>query len=184
MLRGHGTMPLKVCNRLRDTRDFAAAVARGSPSPAAGVSLPVSRFRGRAGGGPRSDWRRAVAAVSERRVAQGRALYTERSAAELYRGARSSERERYARARGPRKFAPANFWGEQASRLGAERPSTSQPPSVFIIVGCTGYGSADPTRGWTAMACSPARMRAVRMAAAVSSEVIHGMRRCSALRRS
>ena len=58
---------------------------------------------------PRSDWRRAVAAVSERRVAEGRALNTERSPAELYRGARSSERERYAR---------------QASRLGAERPST------------------------------------------------------------
>src|SRR5947208_6983869 len=51
-----------------------------------------------------SDWRRAVAAVSERRVAEGRALYTERSPAKLYRGARSSER--YAR---------------QASRLGAER---------------------------------------------------------------
>ena len=48
-----------------------------------------------------------MAAVSERRVAEGRALYTERSPAELYRGARSSERERYAR---------------QASRLGAERP--------------------------------------------------------------
>src|SRR5438552_4776702 len=63
---------------------------------------------------PQSDWRRAVAAVSERRVAQGRALYTERSAAELYRGARSSERERYAR---------------QASRLGAQRPSTG-PCSV------------------------------------------------------
>ena len=54
----------------------------------------------------RSDWRRAVAAVSERRVAEGRALYTQRSPAELYRGARSSARERYAR---------------QASRLGAER---------------------------------------------------------------
>ena len=72
---------------------------------------------------PRSDWRRAVAAVSERRVAQGRALYTERSPAELYRGARSSERERYARPRGPRKFALANFWGEPASRLGAKRPA-------------------------------------------------------------
>ena len=71
---------------------------------------------------PRSDWRRAVAAVSERRVAQGRALYTKRSPAELYRGARSSARERYARSRGPRKFALANFWGEPASRLGAERP--------------------------------------------------------------
>src|SRR5438132_9259954 len=78
---------------------------------------------------PRSDWRRAVAAVSERRVAQGRALYTERSPAELYRGARSSERERYARPRGPRKFALANFWGEPASRLGAQRPSTG-PCSV------------------------------------------------------
>src|SRR5437667_8665352 len=28
---------------------------------------------------PRSDWRQAVAVVSERRVAEGRALYTERS---------------------------------------------------------------------------------------------------------
>jgi len=74
--------------------------------------------------GPASDWRRAVAVVSERRVAEGRALYTERSwqLAELYRVARSSERERYARARGPRKFALANFWGEQASRLGEQRP--------------------------------------------------------------
>src|SRR5439155_1009879 len=63
---------------------------------------------------PRSDWRRAVAVVSERRVAEGRALYTERSPAELYRGARSSERERYAR---------------QASRLGAKRPSTNPGPS-------------------------------------------------------
>src|SRR3989454_745547 len=78
---------------------------------------------------PRSDWRRAVAVVSERRVAEGRALYTERSPAELYRGARSSERERYARPRGPRKFAPANFWGEPASRLGAKRPSTNLGPS-------------------------------------------------------
>ena len=77
----------------------------------------------RGGGGSASDWRRAVAAVSERRVAQGRALYTERSPAELYRGARSSERERYARPRGPRKFALANFWGEPESRLGAERAS-------------------------------------------------------------
>src|SRR5437867_3971752 len=77
------------------------------------------------GGGTASDWRRAVAAVSERRVAEGRALYTQRSPAELYRGARSSERERYARPRGPRKFALANFWGEPASRLGAERPSPS-----------------------------------------------------------
>src|SRR5438876_6411650 len=40
----------------------------------------------RGGGGSASDWRRAVAAVSERRVAEGRALYTERSPAELYRG--------------------------------------------------------------------------------------------------
>src|SRR5947209_4937742 len=68
---------------------------------------------------PRSDWRRAVAAVSERRVAEGRALYTERSPAELYRGARSSERERYAR---------------QASRLGAERPSTRPPPSAVTSI--------------------------------------------------
>src|SRR5207302_7823937 len=71
---------------------------------------------------PRSDWRRAVAAVSERRVAQGRALYTQRSPAELYRGARSSERERYAR---------------QASRLGAQRPSTSPshavPESTYLL---------------------------------------------------
>ncbi len=59
----------------------------------------------------RSDWRRAVAVVSERRVAQGRALYTQCSPAELYRGARSSGRERYAR---------------QGSRLGAvlHRPRT------------------------------------------------------------
>src|SRR5438552_7268343 len=49
--------------------------------------------------------------------------------AELYRVARSSERERYARPRGPRKFAPANFWGEPASRLGAQRPSTHPAPS-------------------------------------------------------
>src|SRR5881409_240591 len=81
---------------------------------------------------PRSDWRRAVAAVSERRVAQGRALYTERSPAELYRGARSSERERYARPRGPRKFALANFWGELASRVGAERVD---PSPSFVHVG-------------------------------------------------
>src|SRR5207249_8760986 len=86
-----------------------------------GIRCQLTRF----GQGPveeqRSDWRRAVAAVSERRVAEGRALYTERSPAELYRGARSSERERYARPRGPRKFALANFWGEPESRLGAER---------------------------------------------------------------
>src|SRR5205809_3899673 len=77
----------------------------------------------RGGGGSASDWRRAVAVVSERRVAEGRALYTERSLAELYRGARSSERERYASARGPRKFALANFRGEPESRLGAKRPA-------------------------------------------------------------
>src|SRR5439155_21010838 len=40
----------------------------------------------RGGGGSASDWRRAVAVVSERRVAQGRALNTQRSPAELYRG--------------------------------------------------------------------------------------------------
>src|SRR5439155_19093315 len=63
----------------------------------------VRRGRGRTA----SDWRRAVAVVSERRVAQGRALYTERSPAELYRGARSSERERYARiGRGPGRERP------------------------------------------------------------------------------
>src|SRR5438552_17086571 len=50
----------------------------------------------RGGGGSVSDWRRAVAVVSER--------------------------ERYARPRGPRKFALANFWGEPESRLGAEPP--------------------------------------------------------------
>jgi len=82
---------------------------------------------------PRSDWRRAVAAVSERRVAEGRALYTERRPAELYRGARSSERERYARPRGPRKFALANFWGELASRLGAKRPSTNSIAPVCLL---------------------------------------------------
>src|SRR5881296_1738239 len=70
---------------------------------------PMTLIRVGTGKEPRSDWRRAVAAVSERRVAEGRALYTERSPAELYREARSSERERYAR---------------QASRLGAQRPST------------------------------------------------------------
>src|SRR5881397_1359891 len=79
-----------------------------------------------------SDWRRAVAAVSERRVAQGRALNTQRSPAELYRGARSSERERYARPRGPRKFALANFWGEPESRLGAER-GLSRPCHVRLL---------------------------------------------------
>src|SRR5881296_748110 len=98
-------MPSKCSTGMEKRRDHAAAAF-------------VRRGRGRAA----SDWRRAVAAVSERRVAQGRALYTERSPAELYRGARSSERERYARPRGPRKFALANFWGEPASRLGAERP--------------------------------------------------------------
>src|SRR5207247_3870921 len=77
----------------------------------------------------------AVAAVSERRVAQGRALYTKRSPAELYRGARSSARERYARSRGPRKFALANFWGEPASRLGAERPFPA-PACVMQFGAC------------------------------------------------
>src|SRR5437773_8253711 len=72
--------------------------------PAGGIRYADAR---KGWGRAASDWRRAVAAVSERRVAEGRALYTERSPAELYRGARSSERERYAR---------------QASRLGAERP--------------------------------------------------------------
>src|SRR5947208_4236168 len=73
----------------------------------------------RGGGGSASDWRRAVAVVSERRVAEGRALYTRRSSqlAELYRGARSSERERYAR---------------QASRLGAER-GLSRPCHVRLL---------------------------------------------------
>ena len=88
--------------------DCAAALGgTRSPPPQAG---PASMTQVRAGRveEPWSDWRRAVAAVSERRVAEGRALYTQRSPAELYRGARSSERERYAR---------------QASRLGAERPS-------------------------------------------------------------
>src|SRR6266705_3449325 len=83
-------MPSKCSTGMGKRRDHAAAAF-------------VRRGRGRAA----SDWRRAVAAGSERRVAQGRALYTERSPAELYRGARSSERERYAR---------------QESRLGAERP--------------------------------------------------------------
>src|SRR5437899_7642107 len=95
----------KACDHDAD----CAAALEGSP-------LASRRKHGRItcepirGAGPveesRSDWRRAVAAVSERRVAEGRALYTQRSPAELYRGARSSERERYAR---------------QASRLGAER---------------------------------------------------------------
>src|SRR5437867_5883404 len=84
--------------------------ARRNPlAAAAGGGTRVALIRVERVEEPRSDWRRAVAAVSERRVAEGRALYTERSPAELYRGARSSERERYAR---------------QASRLGAERPST------------------------------------------------------------
>ncbi len=86
--------------RVRPRRGAGSLSSAVSESPRC-----VRRGRGRAA----SDWRRAVAAVSERRVAEGRALYTERSPAELYREARSSERERYAR---------------QASRLGAQRPST------------------------------------------------------------
>ena len=85
------------------------------------IEMPLLR---RARAKPRSDWRRAVAAVSERRVAEGRALYTERSPAELYRGARSSERERYAR---------------QASRLGAQRPST-RPARVGYHTGLDASG--------------------------------------------
>src|SRR5881296_199072 len=108
-------MPSKCSTGMEKRRDHAAAAF-------------VRRGRGRAA----SDWRRAVAAVSERRVAQGRALYTERSPAELYRGARSSERERYARPRGPRKFALANFWGEPESRLGAER-GLSRPCHVRLL---------------------------------------------------
>src|SRR5437899_2102474 len=44
----------------------------------------------------------------------------------------SRERERYARPRGPRKFALANFWGELASRVGAERVD---PSPSFVHVG-------------------------------------------------
>src|SRR5438552_14393845 len=114
--RVHGLRPgcrLRSCAR---RSPLAAAARRGATHLALIQVERVEELR--------SDWRRAVAAVSERRVAEGRALYTERSPAELYRGARSSARERYARPRGPRKFAPANFWGEPASRLGAQRPST------------------------------------------------------------
>src|SRR5438093_13206472 len=55
--------------------------SRGAHSPAAGVRPRHRRNDPGAGLGeePRSDWRRAVAVVSERRVAEGRALYTERS---------------------------------------------------------------------------------------------------------
>src|SRR5438034_11820605 len=84
---------------------------RRAGSPERGPQSPQFARRGR--GRTASDWRRAVAVVSERRVAQGRALYTERSPAELYRGARSSERERYAR---------------PASRLGVARAFLSREP--------------------------------------------------------
>src|SRR5437667_275282 len=99
--RVHGLRPgcrLRSCAR---RSPLAAAARRGATHLALIQVERVEELR--------SDWRRAVAAVSERRVAEGRALYTERSPAELYRGARSSARERYAR---------------QASRLGAQRPST------------------------------------------------------------
>src|SRR5438128_7844782 len=109
------TPPMPVRPRLRRAQ---------STRPA---SLKAPQCSGRSGSQPRSPpfsvdpSALAVAAVSERRVAEGRALYTKRSPAELYRGARSSARERYARLRGPRKFALANFSGEPESRLGAER---------------------------------------------------------------
>src|SRR5438093_11787653 len=112
-----------ILGRSGSTTEASGSLDRGPQSP---------QFARRGRGKSASDWRRGVAVVSERRVAQGRALYTERSPAELYRGARSSERERYARARGPRKFALANFWGEQESRLGAER-SLSSPCHVRLL---------------------------------------------------
>src|SRR5437867_9733663 len=77
------------------------------------------RSRGATGGEPSPP----LASAAARRVGPCTRSAVAVVAAELYRGARSSERERYARARGPQKFALANFWGEQASRLGAERPA-------------------------------------------------------------
>src|SRR5438128_12111535 len=91
------------------------------------VGLHVSRFgrgrwrsRGATGGKPSP----SLASAASRRVGPCTRSAVVIVVAELYRGARSSERERYARPRGPRKFALANFWGEPASRLGAQRPST------------------------------------------------------------
>src|SRR2546422_11575705 len=96
-----------ILGRSGSTTEASGSLDRGPQSP---------QFARRGRGKAASDWRRAVAVVSERRVAEGRALYTERSPAELYRGARSSERERYAR---------------QASRIGATRvlpaPMESKP---------------------------------------------------------
>src|SRR5205809_7815786 len=98
----------------------ASRTLRAKPAALLPDTYPIitgTREQGNAG-----TRRVAVRRSRSRAVAAGRALYTERSPAELYRGARSSERERYARARGPRKFALADFWGEQASRLGEQRP--------------------------------------------------------------
>src|SRR5438552_11032059 len=98
--------------------DCAAALGgTRSPPPQAGPTFMTQIRVGRAEE-PRSDWRRAVAAVSERRVAEGRALYTQRSPAELYRGARSSERERYA-----------------GRRADSERSGPPPAPAVPIIRG-------------------------------------------------
>jgi len=60
--------------------DCVAALV-GSPLAPAGVSPGLHGYDTGTGPAeePRSDWRRAVAVVSERRVAQGRALYTKRS---------------------------------------------------------------------------------------------------------
>src|SRR5438093_4526961 len=97
-----------ILGRSGSTTEASGSLDRGPQSP---------QFARRGRGGAASDWRRAVAVVSERRVAEGRAVDTERSPAELYRGARSSERERYAR---------------QASRLGAERTFPAPRPTRCI----------------------------------------------------
>src|SRR5207249_5583336 len=69
------------------------------------------RSRGATGGEPSP----SLASAASRRVGPCTRSAVVVAVAELYRGARSSERERYAR---------------QASRLGAERPSTSPGPST------------------------------------------------------
>src|SRR2546422_5938113 len=66
-----------ILGRSGSTTEASGSLDRGPQSP---------QFARRGRGKAASDWRRAVAVVSERRVAQGRALYTERSPAELYRG--------------------------------------------------------------------------------------------------
>ena len=126
-------VPRSQVDRVR-LRRRAGSLDRGPQSP---------QFARRGRGKAASDWRRAVAVVSERRVAQGRALYTERSPAELYRGARSSERERYAR---------------QASRLGAERPFPA--PACEMRILATPHlgleaGRSHVARGWISARTSP-----------------------------